>query len=106
MSFISRGIRMQRYVVLINFTDKGMKKIKNLPERIQSVRRKIEEDGGKFVDWNLTMGKYDSIAIIELPDDYAVAKLLLGAGKAGYIETTTLKAFPESQLEKIVAKIH
>ena len=97
---------MQRYVVLINFTDKGMKKIKNLPKRIQSVRRRIEEAGGKFVDWNLTMGNYDSIAIIELPDDDAVAKLLLGAGKAGYIETTTLKAFPESQLEKIVTKIY
>ena len=97
---------MQRYVVLINFTDKGMKKIKNLPKRIQSVRRRIEEAGGKFVDWNLTMGNYDSIAIIELPDDDAVAKLLLGAGKAGYIETTTLKAFPESQLESVVTKIY
>jgi uncharacterized protein with GYD domain len=96
---------MQRYVVLINFTDKGMKKIKNLPERIQGVRRSIEEAGGKFVDWNLTMGKYDSIAIIELPDDDAVATLLLGAGKAGYIETTTLRAFPESQLENVVGKI-
>ena len=97
---------MQRYVVLINFTAKGMKKIKKLPERIQGARRRIEEAGGKFVDWNLTMGKYDSIAIIELPDDDAVAELLLGAGKAGYIETTTLKAFPESQLEKIVNKIY
>ena len=96
---------MQRYVVLINFTDKGMKKIKNLPERVQGVRRRIEEAGGKFVDWNLTMGKYDSIAIIELPNDDTVAKLLLGAGKAGYIKTTTLRAFPESQLEKIVTKI-
>ena len=83
-----------------------MKKIKNLPKRIQSVRRRIEEAGGKFVDWNLTMGNYDSIAIIELPDDDAVAKLLLGAGKAGYIETTTLKAFPESQLENVVTKIY
>ena len=97
---------MQRYVVLINFTVKGMKKIKNLPERIHGARRRIEEAGGKFIDWNLTMGKYDSIAIIELTDDDAVAKLLLGAGKAGYIETITLKAFPESQLEKIVTNIY
>ena len=96
---------MQRYIVLINFTDKGMKKIKNLPERIQGVRRRIEEIGGKFVSWNLTMCKYDSVAIIELPDDDSVARLLLGAGKAGYIETTTLRAFPESQVAEIVTKI-
>jgi uncharacterized protein with GYD domain len=97
---------MQRYIVLINFTNKGMKKIKNLPKRIQAARSNVEKAGGKFVDWNLTMGKYDSIAIIELPEDYTVAGTLLGAGKAGYIETITLKAFPESQLEKIVTQIY
>ena len=52
------------------------------------------------------MGEYDSVAIIELPDDHTVAGTLLGAGKSGYIETITLKAFPEKQLEKIVAKIY
>lgn len=97
---------MQRYIVLINYTDKGMKKIKDLPKRIQAARRRIKEAGGKFVEWDLTMGKYDSIAIIELPDDQTVAGTLLGAGKAGYIETTTLKAFPENQLEKIITQIY
>ena len=97
---------MQRYIVLINFTDKGMKSIKNLPERIQAAHRRIEKTGGKIIDWNLTMGKYDSIAIIELPDDHTIVGTLLGAGKAGYIETTTLKAFPESQLAKIVTQIY
>ena len=97
---------MQRYIVLINYTDKGMKNIKDLPRRIQAAHRKVEEAGGKFVEWNLTMGSYDSVAIIELPDDQTVAGTLLGAGRAGYIETTTLKAFPENQLEKIVNKIY
>jgi uncharacterized protein with GYD domain len=106
LSIIFRGVEMQRYIVLINYTDKGMKKIKDLPKRIQAARRNVEKAGGKFVDWNLTMGKYDSIAIIELPDDHAVAGTLLGAGKAGYIETTTLKAFPENQLGKIVTQIY
>ena len=97
---------MQRYIVLINYTDKGMKNIKDLPRRIQAAHRKVEEAGGKFVEWNLTMGSYDSVAIIELPDDQTVAGTLLGAGRAGYIETTTLKAFPENRLEKIVNKIY
>jgi uncharacterized protein with GYD domain len=83
-----------------------MKNIKDLPRRIQAAHRKVEEAGGKFVEWNLTLGSYDSVAIIELPDDQTVAGTLLGAGRAGYIETTTLKAFPENQLEKIVNKIY
>ena len=96
---------MQRYIVLINFTKQGMEKIKNLPKRIQTVRRTIEKAGGTFVSWNLTMGLYDSVAIIELPDDITVATIILGAGKDGNIETTTLKAYSEAEAVKIVTQI-
>ncbi|MEJ2270973.1 MAG: GYD domain-containing protein [Candidatus Bathyarchaeota archaeon] len=96
---------MQRYIVLINFTEKGMKRIKNLPERVNAARKAIESSGGKFIDWNLTMGIYDSVAIIELPDDAKIASIILGTGKKGFIKTTTLKAFSESEAEKIVNQI-
>ena len=66
-----------------------MKEIKNLPKRIEAARRAVEEAGGKFVDWNLTMGIYDSVAIVELPDDLKVASIILGTGKKA-----TLKKFP------------
>jgi uncharacterized protein with GYD domain len=98
-------IELQRYVVLINFTEKGMKEIKNLPERIEDARRAIEKVGGKFVDWNLTMGIYDSVAIVELPEDVKVASIILGTGKKGYIKTITLKAFTEAEAGKIVKQI-
>jgi len=98
-------IDLERYVVLINFTEKGMKEIKDLPKRIEAARRTIEKAGGKFVDWNLTMGIYDSVAIVELPDDVEVASIILGTGKKGYIKTTSLKAFTEAEARKIVKQI-
>ena len=96
---------MQRFIVLINFTEQGKKKIKNLPERVQAARRAIEKAGGRFVDWNLTMGIYDSVAIVELPDDVKVASIILGTGRKGFIKTITLKAFSESEAKKIVNEI-
>jgi uncharacterized protein with GYD domain len=96
---------MQRYIVLINFTEKGMKKIKDLPKRIQAARRTIEKAGGKFVEWNLTMGIYDAVAIVEIPDDATAAAILLGTGKGGNIHTTTLKAFSEAKAAKIIDKL-
>ena len=96
---------MQRYIVLINFTENGMEKITNLPKRVQAARRTIEKAGGTFLSWNLTMGLYDSVAIVELPDDATVATIILGAGKDGNIETTTLRAFSETEAAKIIAKI-
>ena len=82
-----------------------METIKNLPKRIMAARKGIEKAGGKFVSWNLTMGSYDSVAIIEFPDDAALASIILGAGKDGNIETTTLKAFSETEATKIIAKV-
>ena len=96
---------MQRYIVLINFTNQGMKKIKNLFKRVQAAHKTIEDSGGKFVSWNLTMGSYDSVAIVELPDEPTLAPIILGVGKDGFIETTTLKAFSETEAIKIVSEI-
>ena len=96
---------MPRYIVLINFTEQGIKKIKDLPRRIQSAHEAVEKLGGKFVEWNLTMGQYDAVAIAEGPDEAAVAALILNAGKKGNIRTTTLKAFTEAEAAKIIGKI-
>ena len=82
-----------------------MKKIKNLPARVQAARSAVEKAGGKFVDWNLTMGIYDSVAIVELPDDVKVASIILGTGKKGFIKTTTLKAYSEAEAGTIVNQI-
>ena len=96
---------MARYIVLINFTEQGIKTIKDLPKRVQAAREAVEKAGGKFVEWNLTMGQYDAVAIAEVPDDAAAAAVILGAGKEGTIRTTTLKAFSEAEAAKIIGKL-
>ncbi len=96
---------MPRYVILINFTEQGMKAIKDLPNRVQAARETIEKVGGKFVDWYLTMGPYDAVAIVEGPDDDTMATVGLGVGSLGNIRTVTLKAFTEAKMTKIVGKL-
>lgn len=86
-------------------TEQGIKTIKDLPERVQSGREAVESAGGKWLDWNLTIGEYDAVAKVELPDDHAAAAVLLAVGKRGAIRTTTLKAFNEAEMKKIVEKI-
>jgi GYD domain-containing protein len=50
-------------------------------------------------------GQYDAVAIAELPDDTALAKLALGLGAQGNIRTETLRAFTESEYRRIVAEL-
>ena len=99
------GDRMQTYIILIKLTEQGIKDVKDLPKRVQSGRETIEKAGGKWLDWNFTMGEYDAIVKVELPDDYAAATVALGIGKRGNVRTKTLKAFNEAEMKKIVEKI-
>jgi uncharacterized protein with GYD domain len=98
-------LEMQRYIVLIKFTEQGMDKIEDLPKRVQTARRTLEKAGGRFVEWNLTLGIYDAVAIVEVPDDAIAAAILLSTGKGGNIRTITLKAFSEAEAAKIIAKL-
>ncbi len=96
---------MPTYVVLNNYTDQGIKTIKESPNRLNATRKAIEAAGGKVLGFYLTMGRYDSVLIVEGPSDEVAATLALGAGSQGFIRTETLKAFPEAEYRKIVAKI-
>ena len=86
-------------------TEQGIKDVKDLPNRVQSGREAIEKAGGKWLDWNFTLGEYDALVKVELPNDYVAASVVLGLGKLGNVRTTTLKAFNEGEMKKIVEKI-
>ena len=97
---------MSTYVVLSNWTDQGIRKVKESPQRLDATRKAIEAAGGKLVGFYLTMGKYDEVLVVEGPDDDKVAATMaLSAGKEGYVRTETLKAFTEAEYRDIIDKI-
>jgi len=96
---------MPSYITLVNFTEQGIKTVKDLPKRVQGARQAIEKAGGKILDWNLTMGQYDAVVKVEAPDDYTTAAVLLAIGKLGAVRTTTMRVFSEAEMKKIVKKI-
>lgn len=96
---------MPYYITLVNFTDQGVRTIKELPHRVAGAHHAIETAGGKIVGWYLTMGQYDAVVISEAPNDEAVAATVLSIARLGNVRTTTLKAFTEEQMAKIVAEI-
>ena len=96
---------MPTYVVLNNWTDQGIRTIKESPRRLDATKKAIEAAGGKMLGFYLTMGKYDSVLIVEAPSDEVAATLALRAGSQGSIRTETLKAFSEAEYRRIIAKI-
>ena len=47
----------------------------------------------------------DLVAIAEMPNDEAVARLALGMGMQGNIRTETMRAFTESEFKKIAGAL-
>jgi uncharacterized protein with GYD domain len=96
---------MPRYVVLMNLTQQGVKNIKEAPARVEEARKALEAAGGKLLDFYLTMGPYDYVAITEGPSDEAAMVQLFGLGAAGNVRTTTLKAFTLDEFTKLLEKL-
>jgi len=96
---------MPTYVVLANWTDQGIRTVKESPQRLDATRKAIEAAGGKLIGFYLTMGKYDEVLIVEGPSDAVAATMALSSGSQGNVRTETLKAFPEDEYRKIIANI-
>ena len=96
---------MPSYVLLLNYTDEGMKNIKYLPQHISAFRQAVEAVGGRVPYVYLTMGQYDVGAIIEAPSDSACVSIALGLSSLGNVRSTTLKAFGEDELISVAEDI-
>ena len=96
---------MSSFVVLGNWTDQGIKKIKEAPERIKETHSMVEKSGGKMQLF-YTLGKYDFVMILEAPNDDAVMAILLCLGSMGNVRTMTMKAWTESEGAKIIKTPH
>ena len=96
---------MGTYILLANYTEQGIRDIKDSPKRAEAARKAIQDMGGDMTALYLTMGAHDLIAIIEAPSDEVVAKFVLTLGKTGNVRTTTVKAFTESEFGEIVAAL-
>jgi uncharacterized protein with GYD domain len=93
---------MATYVMLIQFTAKGIENIKDSPNRLDIAKQAFAAAGAEFKDFYLTMGRYDVVAVGEASDDETVAKLALTLGSAGAIRTETLRAFDEDEYRSII----
>ncbi len=96
---------MPTYIVLANWTEKGLREIQDSPSRLDAFKELCKEHGGRVVAFYMTMGPYDMAIIVEAPDDAALARLALMGGKQGDTRTLTLKAFTEAEYRKIVGSL-
>ncbi len=93
---------MTTYIMLINWTEQGVKNVRESPKRLDAARKLLGEMGGDFREFYLTMSDHDMVAVCDAPDDAVVARFALSLGAGGNVRTRTLKAFPEAAYREII----
>jgi uncharacterized protein with GYD domain len=96
---------MSTYIILGNFTQKGIEKIKDAPSRLDAIKQAARAAGGEIKAFYLVMGQYDFVSIAEAPDDQSFARVLLAAASQGTFRSETLRAIPENEYRSIVASL-
>jgi uncharacterized protein with GYD domain len=95
---------MPHYILLVNWTEQGIKNVKDTTKRAQVARQRAERLGGKFQIF-YTLGEYDSVAVAEMPNDETMVQFAMELSSLGNVRTKTLKAWTEDEVARIVAKL-
>jgi uncharacterized protein with GYD domain len=96
---------MPRYVVTATWTDQGVRDATATLERARQVRQMLSELGAAMEQIYWTLGRYDVVTIMTAPDDETIAAGVLKISMSGGVRTEILRAFDESEMEGVLAKI-
>ena len=96
---------MAKYIILMNWTDQGMRSVKESPKRLDAAREAAKKLGVQINDFYMTMGDFDMVIHIDAPNDDSIAKFILSTGRGGNVTTRTLKAFSEDEYRKIISSL-
>ena len=96
---------MALFIVLANFTEQGIRNVKDSPKRAEAFRDMAKKCGVTIKDTFWTLGEYDIVAILEAPDDVSITALGLSLGALGNVRTQTLRAFSSADIKSILGKM-
>ena len=96
---------MPTYVVLFHLTHQGLDHLRGSPDRVDAAKKTFSQHGAKVKEFYSMMGQYDSMFIVEAPNDDVMAQLALTVGAQGNVRTETHRAFNEEEYRKIVKNI-
>lgn len=96
---------MARYVVLIDFTDQGVRSAKETVQRSRQARADWERRGVRMEAVYWTLGEHDIVGIVDAPDDATLAATLLELAGAGNVRTKTMRAFDEGEMQAVLDQL-
>ena len=96
---------MPTYIIQSQWTDQGIRNVKESAKRLDMGKKKLKEMGGEIKAVYLTTGAYDMLAVAEVPSDATMAAYVLWLGSQGNLRTQTMKAFTEEEYRTVIGQL-
>ena len=96
---------MPTFILSLNWTDQGIRSVKDAPKRAQAARELAQKVGVEIKDVYLTSGDDDLLLIVETPNGDNVAKFALALSSQGNVRTRTARAWPQAEFQKLISEL-
>ena len=96
---------MATYIVLVNFTDQGIRTVTESVKRAKASVSTFDKYGCKKTAQFWTMGQHDIVIVLEAPNDETAMKGVLAVGKLGNVRTTTMRAFSADEMQAVTSEL-
>ncbi len=95
---------MATYITMVNFTDQGIRNVKESPARLAAAAKLADSMGVQIRHAWWTIGQHDMVVIADGADE-AVMAWMCKVGSLGNIRSSTLRAFSGDEMQRIVGKL-
>jgi uncharacterized protein with GYD domain len=97
---------MATYLMTFCYTQQGLQEIRNGPERLETAKQLVRKLGGEIKLFLSVLGaEFDTMCVVEAPDDKTAAKMALGISALGKVRSSTHRAFGEQEFKEIIAGV-
>jgi uncharacterized protein with GYD domain len=96
---------MPTFFLTLNWTDQGIRGVKDAPKRSQAAKELAKKVGVEVKQVYLTSGEDDLLIIVEAPSGDNVAKFALATGSLGNVRTRTSRAWSEAEFAKLISEL-
>ena len=96
---------MPTYVALMNWTDQGVRTVRDTVHRREQADALADKHGAKIEQVYWTVGPYDLVTILQAPDDESATAMLLELGSGGNLRTVTLRAYDREEMSGILQRL-
>lgn len=97
---------MNTYLIQFQLTGQGLQRIKESPSRVEAAKKTVHNLGGEVRAFYGILGsEFDTLFIVNAPNDEIVARMALSISALGNVRTTTHRLFNEDEYRKITGSI-